>query len=291
MSAAAAAGASSPRVISAVGELRATIQAARPGGQPIGVVQTMGALHAGHVSLVQAARAECVLTVVTIYVNPTQFGPHEDLARYPRTLEADLSACGAAGADVVFVPDDRTMYPAGFSTCVDPPAVAQPLEGQFRPGHFRGVATVVLKLFNLVQPDVAYFGHKDYQQTLVVRRMVQDLDVPVEIRVCPTVREADGLAMSSRNRYLSPAERAQAVAVSRSLARAAELVQSGAANPETVGAEMRHLLTAAGFARIDYATLADPETLQPVCEIRHPVMALVAAHLGHTRLIDNLRIE
>jgi pantoate--beta-alanine ligase len=291
MSSAAAAGASSPRVISAVGELRATIRAARAAGKTIGVVPTMGALHAGHVSLVQAARADCGLTVVTIYVNPTQFGPQEDLARYPRTLEADLSACGAAGADVVFVPDDRAIYPAGFSTYVDPPAVAQPLEGQFRPGHFRGVATVVLKLFNLVQPDVAYFGHKDYQQTLVVRRMVQDLDVPVEIRVCPTVREADGLALSSRNRYLSPAERGQAVAVSRSLARAAELVQGGAACPETVAAEMQRLLAAAGFARIDYATLADPQTLQPVCEIRRPIMALVAAYLGHTRLIDNLRIE
>jgi pantoate--beta-alanine ligase len=291
MTSAATAGPGIPRVVPVVAELRAAVRAARSGGRRIGCVPTMGALHAGHVSLVQASRGECGFTVVTVFVNPTQFGPHEDFARYPRTLEADVAACGEAGADLVFVPDEQAMYPAGFSTYVQPPAVAQPLEGEFRPGHFRGVATVVLKLFQLVQPDVAYFGQKDYQQTLVVRRMGHDLDVPVEIRVCPTVREPDGLAMSSRNRYLGPAERQQAVAVWRSLARAAELVKGGERNPEAVAKEMRRILAAAGFTRIDYAVLADAETLQPLREIHRPLVALVAAYLGGTRLIDNLRIE
>ena len=194
-----------PKPVTTVAQLREQLRTARRAGRKIGLVPTMGALHEGHLSLVRAAKAECDYTVVSIYVNPSQFGPNEDFAKYPRTLEADLALLAGCGADLVFAPGNDEVYRAGHATWVEVGPVAEPLEGVFRPGHFRGVATVVLKLLNMVQPDAAYFGQKDYQQALVIRRMVADLDLPVAIRVCPTVREPDGLAMSSRNRYLSPA--------------------------------------------------------------------------------------
>ena len=196
-------------------------------GRKIGFVPTMGALHEGHLSLVRAAKAECDCTVVSIFVNPSQFGPNEDLAKYPRTLDADLALLAGCGADLVFAPSNDEVYRAGHATWVEVGSVAEPLEGAFRPGHFRGVATVVLKLLNMVQPDAAYFGQKDYQQALVIRRMAADLDVPVAIRVCPTVREPDGLAMSSRNRYLSPAARRRALVLWKSLQLAGKLVEEG----------------------------------------------------------------
>ena len=250
----------------------------------------MGALHAGHLSLVERATAECDATVVTIFVNPTQFAPHEDLAQYPRTLDADLAGIGRYDVDFVFVPTNGEMYPPGHSTFVEPPEAARRLEGECRPGFFRGVCTIVLKLFHAVPADVAYFGHKDYQQSVVVRRMVEDLDVPIRIEVCPTIREPDGLALSSRNVYLNPPERRQALAVSRSLRAAAELVAAGQQDADVVRERMRQVLIAAGIERIEYVSLVEAESLTEVERISGPLVALVAAFVGRTRLIDNLRI-
>lgn len=279
-----------PQVVTTAAELRAALAAARAAGQKIGLVPTMGALHAGHLSLARASQAECGTTVVTVFVNPTQFGPHEDFNKYPRTLEADVALLGGLGVDLVFAPGPDEMYPPGCSTAVEPPAVAQRWEGECRPGHFRGVTTVCLKLFNLVQADVAFFGHKDFQQSLVIRRMVQDLNVPLEIRVCPTLRDPDGLAMSSRNRYLDPGQRQQALALWRSLQRGAELVRQGQRQAAAVHQQMVAVLAAAGVSRIDYVALADSYTLEPVAEIQDSAIALIAAHVGTTRLIDNLRL-
>jgi pantoate--beta-alanine ligase len=282
---------STPRLVDNTADLRRAVADARAAGKTIGLVPTMGALHEGHLSLVRASRAECDLTVVTIFVNPTQFGPHEDLEKYPRTLENDLRLLAGEGADLAFAPPREALYPAGFSTYVDPPDVALTLEGKCRPGHFRGVTTIVLKLFNLAQAHVAYFGQKDYQQARVIDRMVHDLDVPIIIRVCPIVRESDGLAMSSRNRYMNPAERDKALALWRCLTAARDLVASGQRDAATVATGMRAVLQEREVTRIDYAALADPDTLQPVTTIEGPTMALVAAHVGKTRLIDNLRLE
>jgi pantoate--beta-alanine ligase len=247
----------------------------------------MGALHAGHLSLVRAARERADVVVATIFVNPTQFAPHEDYSKYPRTLDADLEALSTTGCDLVFVPTAADIFPPGFSTYVEPLAVAHPLEGVCRPGHFRGVATVVLKLFHLIPADVACFGQKDFQQLLVIRRMAEDLAVPIEIVSCPTVREPDGLALSSRNRYLSLAERQQALALSRALDKAVQLVAAGQRDSGPIIAEMRSVLTAAGINRIDYVALANPETLAELQRIEGPAVALIAAYVGATRLIDN----
>jgi pantoate--beta-alanine ligase len=271
-------------------EVQRVLAVARQAGKRIGVVPTMGALHDGHLSLVRASNDDCDFTVVTVFVNPTQFGPHEDFERYPRTLDRDIELLASCRVDLVFAPTNQEMYPAGFSTYVEPPKVAEPLEGQCRPGHFRGVATVVLKLFNSVPADVAYFGQKDYQQSLVIRKMVEDLNVPVSIRVCPTVREPDGLAMSSRNAYLSPAQRQQALALSGSLNLAAEMIRQGQRDASLIESKMRQALAVAGIDRIDYVALADLQTLDGVYTIDGPVVALIAAYVGQTRLIDNLSI-
>lgn len=280
-----------PRVVATAAELRAAVRAARAGGATIGLVPTMGALHEGHLSLARASQAECGFTVATIFVNPTQFGPHEDFDKYPRTFEADLNALASCHVDLVFAPARDEMYPGGCSTLVEPPLVARRWEGECRPGHFRGVTTIVLKLFNLVQADVAFFGHKDYQQATVIRRMVQDLDVPLAIRVCPTIREPDGLAMSSRNRYLSPSERAQAAALSRGLRLAAQRAADGERQTATLVAAIHQVLAEAGIDRIDYVGVVDPDTLEPVPELTCPAVVLIAARVGATRLIDNWRIE
>ncbi len=284
-------GRAAPRLVTTCKEVYNAVIAARANGRSIGLVPTMGALHEGHLSLVRASRAECDLTLVTIFVNPTQFGPQEDFSRYPRTLEKDLQGLGRCGVDVVFAPAKDEIYPAGFSTYVDPPKVAEPLEGSCRPGHFRGVATVVLKLFNIIPADVAYFGQKDYQQSLVIRRMAQDLNVRTDIRVCPIVREPDGLAMSSRNVYLNADERQQALAISRSLNLAADMVRQGELDAAVIKAKMRQVLADAGITRVDYVALAAPETLEEMSRIDVPAMALIAAHVGNTRLIDNCRLE
>ncbi len=280
-----------PRLITSIAELRSVLSAARKAGKRIGLVPTMGALHEGHLSLVRASKAQCDLTVVSIYVNPTQFGPQEDLAKYPRTLQSDLDGPGRAGAELVFAPSDKEMYPEGYCTWVEPGAVAEPLEGQCRSGHFRGVATVVLKLLEIVRPDAAYFGQKDYQQALVIRRMVRDLNVPVEIVVCPIVREPDGLAMSSRNRYLSPAARRRALVLWKSLQLAVELVAQGERNVEKIADQMRKVILTADDARIDYVALVDPETLQPVSTITGRTLAALAVTIENTRLIDNCLLE
>jgi pantoate--beta-alanine ligase len=227
------------------------------------------------------------VTVVSIYVNPSQFAPDEDLQKYPRMLEADLEKLAACGVDMVLAPSSEEVYHPGHVTWVEVGGVAEPLEGRCRPGHFRGVATIVLKLLSMMQPDAAYFGQKDYQQALVIRRMVADLNVPVEIRVCPTVREPDGLAMSSRNAYLGPDARQRAVVLWKSLQLAAELVAGGDRDAGTITQRMREMILTAKGAQIDYVALVDPETLQPVERLAGPTLAALAVKIDGTRLIDN----
>jgi pantoate--beta-alanine ligase len=280
-----------PRLITSISELRLALSALRKAGKRIGLVPTMGALHDGHLSLVRASKAQCDATVVSIYVNPSQFGPQEDLSKYPRTLQADLDMLAALDTEFVFAPTDAQMYPAGYCTWVEVSTVAEPLEGQCRPGHFRGVASVVLKFLNIVQPDAAFFGQKDYQQSLVIRRMVDDLNVPVEICVCPIVREADGLALSSRNRYLTTPARNRALVLWQSLQLAAELVAQGERHAEKITAQMRKVILTAHDARIDYVALVDPQTLQPVNTIAGRVLAVLAVKIENTRLIDNCLLE
>lgn len=272
-------------------EIREFVTRARRGGRTVGLVPTMGALHAGHLSLVDAARRECDDVVVSIFVNPTQFGPNEDYQRYPRPLDDDLAACDAAGVDAIFHPDVETLYPRGFQTGVDVEELSGVLEGRFRPDHFRGVATIVLKLLNIVQPDCVYFGRKDYQQQILIRTMCRDLDLPVDIRVCPTVREPDGLALSSRNAYLSEEERRSALALSQSLKLAESLIAGGEMRLDAVRQAMKSLLENTPLVAVDYATVVDAVTLEHVAEPVPEMIALVAAKVGSTRLIDNLPIS
>jgi pantoate--beta-alanine ligase len=270
-----------------VAAARAAIRTARQGGALIGVVPTMGALHEGHLSLIRRAHAECGFVAVTLFVNPTQFAPTEDLCRYPRPFEADCDLSAEAGAHLMFAPPVEEVYPAGFATYVNVEGLTQGLCGGSRPTHFRGVTTVVSKLFNMLQPDRAYFGEKDYQQLQVIRRMTRDLDFPVEIVPCPIVREADGLAMSSRNRYLSPEERHSALSLSRALAAARALFAAGERNAATLVATARQALEADPQVRIDYVELVDAESLEPLERLERPAVLAVAAFLGKTRLIDN----
>ncbi len=279
------------KVVTTISELRSAIRAARVAGQKIGVVPTMGALHSGHVSLMQIARAEAGFVVVTIFVNPTQFGPHEDFQKYPRPLEKDVALCSAAGVDLVFAPAVGDVYPDPFFTVVEVTRISEVLEGACRPGHFRGVTTIVLKLFNLVQADVAFFGQKDFQQQLLIRRMVRDLDLPIEVRICPTIREADGFALSSRNIYLSPEDRTSALALSRSLRHAQHRLQSGVTDLALVRREMVEILTSAPGLKLEYATIVDPETITELTSPQQQQVAVVAARVGTTRLIDNLPID
>jgi pantoate--beta-alanine ligase len=263
-------------------------RAARPRA-PVGLVPTMGALHEGHLSLIRRARAECAFVVVSLFVNPTQFAPSEDLARYPRDFEADRAAAEAAGAGLLFAPPVEEVYPEGFSTHVTVEGLTARLEGASRPAHFQGVTTVVAKLFNMAQPDRAYFGEKDYQQLQVVRRMTRDLDLSVEIVPCPTVREPDGLALSSRNRYLAPEERQAALSLFRGLAAARERFEAGERRAGVLVSAAWTLMDAEPLVRVDYAALADVEDLTPVRdEVRGPAVLLAAARVGETRLIDNV---
>ena len=271
----------------AIEDIRRAVAAARAAGKRVGLVPTMGALHEGHRSLMRAARRECGFVVATIFVNPTQFGPHEDFDRYPRPIEDDMAICRAEGVDLVYHPAVASIYPAGFSTYIDVEGISTVLEGKFRPGHFRGVATVVLKLFNIAQADVAYFGRKDYQQQMLIRRMCRDLDVPIEIRTCPTIREPDGLALSSRNRYLSESERRSALSLSQALRRARQMLERGEQDVALVRAAMHETLRAAPGVEIEYATIAHPETLEELAAPLPEMVALIAARLGKTRLIDN----
>jgi pantoate--beta-alanine ligase len=260
-------------------------------GLRIGLIPTMGALHAGHLALVHRSAAECDITVATIFVNPTQFAPHEDLARYPRTLDNDLDGLRNANCDLVFVPKNEDLYPSGFSTFVQPPAVAEPLEGVCRPGHYRGVCTIVLKLFGILPATVAYFGQKDYQQLTVIRHMAEDLNVNIQVHGCPTVRESDGLAMSSRNRYLSPEQRETARCLWKSLTLVQQLVLDGVRDVATLESAMQQQLLAGGAERVDYARVVHQETLADLQELDRSAVALIAAHIGSTRLIDNLTLS
>lgn len=270
--------------------LRAGIAALRASGERIALVPTMGALHAGHMALVEEARAHAEHVVASIFVNPAQFGPSEDLAAYPRTEEADAAMLEAAGVAAIWMPDVETMYPQGFASRVHVAGLSERLDGEWRPGHFEGVATVVTKLFNQVRPDAAFFGEKDYQQLAVIRRLVTDLDLPVEIVGIGTQRDADGLALSSRNAYLGRNERAIAAALPETLVAAGEGILSGEDAPAVL-AWATHYLLDSGFDAVDYVALCDARTLEPLTRLDRPGRLLAAARIGGTRLIDNIPVN
>lgn len=272
-------------------ETRQRMERWRGEGKRIGLVPTMGALHEGHLSLIRRCRRDCDVVVVSIFVNPTQFGPGEDLAGYPRTEQADLQACQAAEVDLAFVPPAEAMYPGPSLSTVHVSRLTEGLCGAHRRGHFDGVATVVIKLFNIIGPQLAYFGQKDGQQAAVIQQMVRDLNIPVQIVVCPTVREPDGLAISSRNAYLTPAERQQATALYRALQRAEQLIHQGEHYPPAILEEMRAVLRQGGLEQIEYVALVDAETLEPAETLPQRVMAALAVRLGKARLIDNLVVD
>jgi pantoate--beta-alanine ligase len=264
---------------------------ARAEGRPVGFVPTMGALHEGHMSLVRAAMAECQPVIASIFVNPTQFGPGEDLRKYPRTFEADRKRLEEAGVSYLFAPEAGEMYPQGFRTWVNVEGLSDRLEGPVRPGHFRGVTTVVLKLLEIVQSQKAFFGRKDAQQARLIQQMARDLHLDSEIIVCPIVREPDGLAMSSRNTYLSPDERRAATVLHRALDGARRAIERGERDALRLTAVMREVIRGEPLAQPDYVELVDAETLEPVTRLRRTCLALLAARFGETRLIDNLLIE
>jgi pantoate--beta-alanine ligase len=275
-------------VASTVSEVRAAVAAARAAGKQVGFVPTMGALHPGHAELVRVAKSHAEFVVVSVFVNPTQFGPKEDFAKYPRTLDADRQITADAGGDLVFAPTAAEVYPDGFVTFVEVTKLDQVLCGPRRPGHFRGVCTVVLKLFNLVQPDVAVFGAKDAQQSIILRRMVTDLNVPVEMVIAPTVREPDGLAMSSRNRYLTADERALAPKIYEALKATQQRAAAGELDVARLESALHAAVAAIPGARVDYASILDAESLSPMARLDRPALAAVAVFLGTTRLIDNV---
>jgi pantoate--beta-alanine ligase len=271
--------------------IAAVREARRARSGSAGFVPTMGFLHEGHLSLIQAARGANDHVWASIFVNPTQFGADEDFASYPRDMERDLSLLHDTGVDCVFAPAAEEMYPPGFETFVDVGAVAELLEGASRPGHFRGVATVVLKLFNIVQPTRAYFGQKDAQQLAVIRKLVRDLDLPVEIVAMPTVREADGLAMSSRNAYLTPEQRRAAPVLWQALSLAQELWTRGVRDAEAYRSRLREVIAAEKLAQLEYVSVADPETLQELERVQGPALVSLAVRIGSTRLIDNVTLR
>ncbi len=264
---------------------------ARAEGRLVGLVPTMGALHEGHLSLVRAAQQQCRPVVVSIFVNPKQFGPQEDFQKYPRAMETDAAQLARLGVEYVFAPTVAEMYPDGFRTYVSVEGLGERLEGRSRPGHFRGVSTVVLKLFEIVQPHFAYFGRKDAQQARLVRQMLQDLNLDTQLAVCPIVREADGLAVSSRNAYLNPAERRAAAVLSRALTAAQRGIGAGERDAVRLLAVMRKVLASEPLATLDYLEIVDAESFQPVSRLRGACLVLLAAFVGPTRLIDNLLVE
>lgn len=258
----------------------------------IGFVPTMGALHEGHLSLVRVAKQENDITVVSIFVNPLQFGPSEDYHQYPRDIEGDMEKLKREGVDILFLPDNNHMYPEGFCTTVEVSNLSDKLCGLFRPGHFRGVATVVLKLLNIVNPTRAYFGQKDYQQTLIIKRMVKDLNINTDIVVCPTIREADGIAMSSRNQYLNERERAAASVLYRALQKGYEAIRSGIINTKEIEKTMRDVINSESLvSEIQYLSVFDPEDLEELDIVKKRVLIAGAIKIGHTRLIDNILVD
>ena len=279
------------RLIRSARPMRAISHRLQQSRKRVGVVPTMGALHEGHLSLIRSAAAQNDVVIVTIFVNPLQFGPHEDVTRYPRSLRQDIRLARTAGADIIFAPTGKQIYPDGFQTSVEVGPLAQRWEGHSRPGHFRGVATVVTILFELTRPTVAYFGQKDCQQALVVQQLVRDVHLPLHIRVLPTVREPDGLAMSSRNAYLGASEREQARVLYRALCTARERIRAGERRAASLIEEMRHLISEAPSARIDYATIVDAKTLAPLWRLHGRIAVLLAVWIGRTRLIDNFLVD
>ena len=279
------------QVATTIAEIRARVGQARAAGKTVGFVPTMGALHAGHVSLIQAAAERCGFVVVSLFVNPTQFGPGEDFEKYPRPFDQDLAICEEHGVDAVFAPSRTEMYPRDNLTWVTVEKVSKPLCGRSRPGHFRGVATVCAKLFNVVGADMAFFGQKDAQQVAVIQRMVADLNMPLEIVVCPTVREPDGLALSSRNQYLGPQERIDATVIYRSLQRSAELIRQGETDAARIADQMRDVLRQAPALRVEYVNIVDAESLDDLRQVKGKVLVAVAGRLGSTRLIDNIVVD
>ncbi len=281
----------SPPIAKTVAEVRQAIAQPRAQGKTIGLVPTMGALHAGHASLIQRARAETGFVVVSIFVNPIQFGPKEDFARYPQPFEQDVALCARENVDLIFHPEPATVYPPGFQTYVEVTELQRGLCGVSRPGHFRGVATVVLKLFNIVQPDIAYFGQKDAQQASIIQQMVRDLEVPVTIRVCPIVREPDGLALSSRNQYLDPVQRGNATVLSQTLDDVRRLVSAGEREAARLVERMTRRVAATTGARLDYAAIVDADTLLPVQRLQGRILVALAVFFDATRLIDNILLD
>ncbi|MBZ5548550.1 MAG: pantoate--beta-alanine ligase [Acidobacteriia bacterium] len=276
------------KICATIPEARAAGRDARASRQRLGLVPTMGALHEGHLSLVRAAKAHCDAVVVSIFVNPTQFGPTEDLAKYPRQFERDCALLERENVDILFAPSVDEMYPKGEATWVMVEGLSDRLDGRSRPGHFRGVTTVVAKLFHVIEPDVAFFGQKDAAQVAVIRRFVRDLNFPVEIAVCPIVREADGLAMSSRNAYLNPEERQRALVLQRSLRCVEEKLRTGEKSATRLITAAREVFAHEPQVRLDYFEIVDPDTLDPIELITGKTLVAVAAYVGTTRLIDNL---
>ncbi|MGB2985543.1 MAG: pantoate--beta-alanine ligase [Phycisphaerae bacterium] len=275
-------------VLTDIDSCRQAVQQAQGKGHTVGLVPTMGALHEGHLSLIRTARGRCDFVAVTIFVNPTQFGPNDDYEKYPTLLEADLAECKAVGVDLVFTPTVEAMYPPDSETTVHVGGVTEGLCGACRPGHFDGVATVVTKLFNILPADLAFFGEKDYQQLVMIRRMVCDLNIPIEIVACPTVREPDGLALSSRNAYLSEDERKQASSLNRALFAAADRIASGKRDTAEITSKIRKEISAAGPADIEYVDVVDVDTLEALSIIDRPARICLAVRIGSCRLIDNV---
>jgi pantoate--beta-alanine ligase len=275
------------RLVTSVSEMKALTRENRSRGKSVGLVPTMGALHKGHGSLIRQAKQQCDVVAASVFVNPMQFGPGEDFQQYPRDLDQDFQLLSSYNIDTVFAPATEEMYPEGFQTFVEPGPLARRFEGKSRPGHFRGVLTVVVKLFNIVQPDMAYFGQKDFQQAIVIRRLVEDLNLNVRLVLCPIVRDGDGLAISSRNAYLKPAQRRSALALSRSLRKAEELAHSGESDAKKILEEMHRVLGAESRAKVDYLAIVNPVSFEPVSRVAAGMIALVAAHVDRIRLIDN----
>jgi pantoate--beta-alanine ligase len=276
-----------PAVTTSLNEVHRLVRSLQASGKQVGLVPTMGALHAGHLSLVEQSLRDCDYTVVSIFVNPMQFSPHEDFSKYPRTLDADISKLAELRVPLVFAPSASEIYPPGFATHVEVDGITDQWEGALRPGHFRGVTTVVLKLFQIAPADRAYFGRKDYQQALAIRRMVVDLNLPVQIVVCPLIRDTDGLALSSRNEYLSGDDRRRALVLSRSVRLAREMYTAGERDAAIIRDAMRHHIATESDVRLEYATVVDPQILNELSRIESSAIALVAARIGATHLIDN----
>lgn len=278
-------------VIETIEAVREKVKAARKKGKKIGLVPTMGAFHRGHISLIERAVKDCDFVVVSIFVNPTQFGPGEDFEKYPHSFDADIEACRKAGVDLVFAPSTEQIYTAENLTWVNVEKLTEPLCGQFRPGHFRGVTTVCAKLFNIVQPDIAFFGRKDAQQAIVIKRMVADLNMPLKFVICPTVRDTDGLALSSRNQYLTEQQRKDATLIYKSLQECEKMLKAGVTSTKEVITQMRSILYQAPSINIEYVGIVDAETLQSLDHITGRVLAAVAVRIGPARLIDNILVD